>query len=273
MNLSPYATAAGILLAAVFPLRAEWHLENSRRLSGDDAPLDFYQKTVSDGQLVELRIVMFNSKKCGIKVIDNHGGACLSDTMEKAGCLAGVNGNYFHADGTPLGLVICNGKTVHPLEHAKLLSGVLTSSRDRISLLRVAEYHSDPDVAQALQSGPFLLDRGIPVRGLNDTRRAERTVVLSDGRGSCALLVCCRPVTLAGMARILATAGIVSEMRVERALNLDGGSSTALWVREPPFYHREFKTVGNFLGVVCVPPARKLVQRPFPVENSNCIQR
>lgn len=197
-----------------------------------------------------MRFVLFDSKKCLLKTIDNPGGDDLAAAMERTGCLAGVNGNYFHADGTPLGLVICDGKTLHSLERAKLLSGVLTVTRDRISLLRTAEYQPDPKIAQALQAGPFLVDHGGPVPGLNDTRRAERTVMLSDGHGRCALLVCCGPVTLTGMSRILSSPGVISEMRVVRALNLDGGSSTALWVREPPFYRREFKTVRNFLGVV-----------------------
>ena len=193
--------------------------------------------------------MIFDSKKCALKVIDNPGSDGLAAAMEGNGCLAGVNGSYFHPDRTPLGLVICEGKILHPLERARLLSGVLTVTRERVSLLRTAEYRPDPKIQEALQAGPFLLDHGAPVAGLNDTRRAERTVVLSDGRGHCALLVCSGPVTLAGMARILAAPGIIGEMRVVRALNLDGGSSTAIWVKEPPFYRREFKSVRNFLGV------------------------
>jgi uncharacterized protein YigE (DUF2233 family) len=231
-------------------LQAEWRVESSRRLSADDAPAAFFQKTVSDGQPVELRLILFDTKKCALKVVDNPGGDNLAMAMDQTGCLAGVNGNYFHADGTPLGLVICDGKTAHPLERAKLLSGVLTVSRDRIALLRTSEYQPDAKITQALQAGPFLVDRGGPVAGLNDTRRAERTVVLSDGRGHCALLVCNTPVTLAGLAWILSSPGVISEMHIARALNLDGGSSTALWVKEPPFYRREFKTVRNFLGII-----------------------
>jgi uncharacterized protein YigE (DUF2233 family) len=242
-------TAAVLFLAAVFPLRAEWRLESSRRFGADDGPVAVFQKTVSDGQTLELRLVVFDSKKCALRVIDNPGGGDLAAAMEKAGCFAGVNGNYFHPDRTPLGLVISDGKMLHPLEQAKLLSGVLVVTRGGLSLLRTAEYRPDSKITQALQAGPLLVDRGAAVPGLNDTRRAERTVVLSDGRGHGALLVCCGPVTLAGMARILSSPGVISELRVVRAFNLDGGSSTAFWVKEPPFYRREFKTVRNFLGV------------------------
>lgn len=249
MEFSYFATAAGFFLAAVLPLRAEWRLESSRRLSAGHVPVAVFQKTVSEGLSVGLRFVLFDSKRCTLRVVDNPDGGDLAGAMKRTGCLAGVNGNYFQSDRTPLGLVICDGKTLHPLERAKLLSGILTVTRNRIALLRTAEYQPDRRITQALQAGPFLVDRGGPVAGLNDTRRAERTAVLSDGRGHCALLVCCGPVTLAEMARILSGPGIITEMHVVRALNLDGGSSTAFWVKEPPCYRREFKTVGDFLGV------------------------
>ena len=42
-------------------------------------------------------------------------------------------------------------------------------------------------------------------------------------------------------------------VRVVRALNLDGGTSTAFWAKEPAFYRRELKTVRNFLGVEMKP--------------------
>ena len=234
--------------------RAEWRLENSRRLNAADAPVAYYQTTVSDdSQTVELRLVLFDSKKCALRVIDNPGDGSLASAMEKAGCFAGVNGNYFREDRTPVGLVISDGKMLHPFERAKLLTGILAVKREGVALLRTAEWQPGSKVAQALQSGPFLVDRGQPVRGLDDSRRAERTVVISDGKGRCALLVCCGPVTLAGMARILAGPGLIGVVRVVRALNLDGGTSTAFWAKEPAFYRRELKTVRNFLGVEMKP--------------------
>jgi len=232
-----------------WPLQAEWVLESSTRLSPETASVTSIQKKVSDGQTIELRLILFNPKKCGLRVFENQGGDNLADGMKKNGGLAGVNGNYFGADRSPIGLVICDGKVVHPLEHAKLLSGLVTVSRDQVSLLRIPEYRPESKVTQALQAGPFLVDRGVPVSGLNDTRRAERTVVLSDGAGHAALLICCAPVTLAEMARILCSPGILTELHGVRALNLDGGSSTGLWVKEPPYYRRELKTVANFLAV------------------------
>lgn len=41
-------------------------------------------------------------------------------------------------------------------------------------------------------------------------------------------LLATQPVTLAVLAGILATPGLLPELKIARALNLDGGSSTAL---------------------------------------------
>jgi hypothetical protein len=59
-------------------------------------------------------------------------------------------------------------------------------------------------------------------------------------------------VTLAQLAKILATAGIAPDLKVQRALNLDGGSSSAFWFagERESFSVSEQKTVRNFVAVV-----------------------
>ena len=185
-------------------------------------------------------------------MIDNPGAeARLGEAMQKANALAGVNGGYFHPDYTPLGLLIADRARIHRFEKAKLLSGLMIVSHDRPALLRVAEFKASADITQALQAGPFLVDRGRPVAGLNATRAAVRTVLLSDRADHFALALC-QSATLAEAAKILAEPGVVTEMKVVRALNLDGGSSSALWVKGTPmpFYIREVKPVRSFIAVI-----------------------
>jgi len=43
-------------------------------------------------------------------------------------------------------------------------------------------------------------------------------------------------------------------LEIDRALNLDGGSSTALWVKEPPLSRPEWKPVRNAVAVVPLAP-------------------
>ena len=216
------------------------------------APVAHIQKTVANDREVKLDVVLLDPKKHTLRVIDNAGGRDdLASAMRENGCLAGVNGGYFHPDRTPLGLVISDGQTLHGFERARLLSGVLVVTRERIALLRAGEYKPGRHIRQALQAGPFLVDRGKAVRGLNATARADRTVVLADSSGRCALLLC-RSVTLAELGEILSNPRIVTELKVSRAMNLDGGSSSGLWVADEPgpFYRAELKTVRNYLAVV-----------------------
>ena len=238
-----------VIFAAFASLRAELNFSTAEPLAAP-AGIEFVRRTAGDG--VELHIVTFHGKAHTFAVMDNPEGAFdLGSAAAKRGALAAVNGGYFHPDRTPLGLLVRQGATIHRLERAKLLSGLVVVTKDRIALLRTAEFKASANVREALQAGPFLVDGGKAVAGLNDTRGAARTVVFTDGAGRFGLLICKSP-TLAETARILAAPGLLPAGKITRALNLDGGSSTALWVkREPaPFYAREWKDVRNYLAVV-----------------------
>ena len=133
------------------------------------------------------------------------------------------------------------------MRKARLISGVLAVSKTRVELLRSSEYSSRKNTISALQCGPFLVDGGTPVAGLNDTRPARRTFVCTGGADRAAIGYC-SAVTLAQLGTILAT----PELKVQRALNLDGGSSSAFWfagergVSSMP----ESKTVRDFVVIV-----------------------
>jgi len=171
--------------------------------------------------------------------------------VRASGGLAGVNGGYFKRDRTSLGLVVSKGVPLHPLETSKILTGVLSVTAHGASLMRTAEFKESNRVKEALQAGPFLVDRRQPVAGLNAQRRAERTVLLADSQGVVALLTS-SPVSLAELGQILATPGLFGDLKIERALNLDGGSSTALWVAADPapFSRPEWKPVRNAVAVL-----------------------
>jgi uncharacterized protein YigE (DUF2233 family) len=170
--------------------------------------------------------------------------------MRREQGLAGVNGGYFDPADVPVGLVISGGRQIAPLRKARLLSGVLVVAAGRVQLLRIAEYSPKRKATEALQCGPFLVDRALPVPGLNDTRTARRTFVLTSGPDRAAIGFC-SGVTLAQLAKILATHGLAPDMKVQRALNLDGGSSSAFWFagERGPFSISEQKTVRNFVAV------------------------
>jgi hypothetical protein len=63
----------------------------------------------------------------------------------------------------------------------------------------------------------------------------------------------CSGVSLAELAKMLATTSFADDLKIERALNLDGGSSSAFWfTREngSAFSVPEQKPVRDFVGIV-----------------------
>jgi uncharacterized protein YigE (DUF2233 family) len=208
-------------------------------------------ETVQEGHAVRIQGVTFTEKQARLAVIDNPAGLTLAEAMTSAQAIAGTNGAYFHPTNEPVGLVIADGKKIHPFEKAKLLSGILVVTKGRPRIVRSGKFTPSPADTDALQSGPFLVETGRPITGLNAIRSAPRTVLATDGKGRWALLIL-SPVTLAGAAQALLASTVPLGFPVQQALNLDGGSSTALWVATPPqpLSHPGFATVRNFVAVL-----------------------
>lgn len=241
-------------IAALLPHTATaWSVDEIEKLGGSDG-VEHERRVLSRGsQKAILHVAYFDSTKHDLRVVDDGANrySNLADAMARTGALAGVNGGYFHPDHSPIGLVVENGQEKNGRERASLLSGLLASNHDRIFLLRPDEFKYGPNTQQALQAGPYLVDRGIAVAGLNATRSARRTAILNDSQTRWAILIS-SSLTLAELGGILASEGTAVEFPVARALNLDGGSSTAFWVKKSPapFYQREWVRVRNFVAIV-----------------------
>jgi exopolysaccharide biosynthesis protein len=244
-----------LVLFLAGPAHADWSVTTSQADRGDAPDVEHRRVVLAEsetGERANIDLALFSTKSATVRVIDNPTGEDrLAAAMRREQCLAGVNGGYFDPADAPVGLVISGGKLIAPLRKARLLSGVMIVSASRVQVLRAAEYSPKRKATEALQCGPFLVDRGQPVPGLNDTRFARRTFVLTGGPDRAAVGLC-SGVTLAQLAKILATQGIAPELKVQRALNLDGGSSSAFWFagERGPFSVSEQKTVRNFVAVV-----------------------
>ena len=244
-----------LLLFLASAARAEWTVTTGETKRSGVAGVEHRRIALAESETAEtarLDLALFSTKSVTLRVIDNPTGADdLAAVMLRTRGVAGVNGGYFDQQDAPLGLMISDGKLMAPLRKARLLSGVIVVTKGRVELLRYAEYSPRKSATAALQCGPFLVDAGKAVPGLNDTRSARRTFILTGGSDRAAVGFC-SPVTLAELGDILATPRIVPEIKVQRALNLDGGSSSAFWFAEEdgPFSVREQKTVRNFVVLV-----------------------
>ena len=246
-----------LLFASALTLEAEWTVRSSQRETARAGAVEHLQLQVNDsasGERADVHLAIFSTKSNTLRVIDqpNEPRADLAAVMQREHCLAGVNGGYFDPEDAPVGLLISDGKLIAPLRRARLLSGVAIVANGRLQLLRFAEYSAKRNAVNALQCGPFLVDRGQPVAGLNGTRSARRTFILTAASDRAAIGLCSE-VTLAQLGKILASPGMAAaDLKVQRALNLDGGSSSAFWFagERGPFSISEQKTVRDFVAIV-----------------------
>lgn len=229
----------------------QWTVERRESLSAP-AGVNLARITVKSGEdSADVHAATFSPSMHSFGLMDDPKNAYdLASAARARGAVVAVNGGYFHPDRTPLGLRVRKRKEIHPLERAPLLSGLLTVTDHRIALLRVGEFRRSPELQEAVQCGPFLVDGGKPVSGLNAIRRAKRTAII-EASGKRFGLIVTSEITLEEAGAILATPEILPGLKITRALNLDGGSSTGLWVAsEPPLYLREIRNVRDFVGIV-----------------------
>jgi Phosphodiester glycosidase len=205
------------------------------------------------GERVSLELALFSVKSCRLRVIDQptEPRADLEEVMLREKCLAGVNGGYFDPDYRPIGLLTVDGKTIAPLQRARLLTGVLSAVPGKVQILRVGEFARQQKADAAVECGPMIIDLGKAVHGLESTRPARRTFA-AVATGERAALGFCSDVTLADLATILALP-FASDFKIQRALNLDGGSSSAFWFKRrngSAFSISEEKNVRDFVAIV-----------------------
>jgi hypothetical protein len=247
-------SGALFLLIVATAARAEWKTISTKTEPAAAAGLEHRHISVENSETSDRAIVdlaIFPAKSFALRLIDNpNGDKSLADTTEREKCLAGVNGGYFDPAFAPIGLRISEGKVLAPLRRARLLTGILASVPAGIRILRIREFSARSKIDAAIESGPMIVDLGERVRGLDNTRTARRTFAAVDRRDR-AVLGLSSEVTLADLANILADQ-FASDFKAQRALNLDGGSSSAFWFKRKDgtaFSIPEQKTVRDFVGV------------------------
>jgi exopolysaccharide biosynthesis protein len=243
-----------LFLGAAATAHAEWTIASAESEAGSAGVVHRHVllENAADGGHVTFDLAIFSAKSCALRIIDNPESERLASMMKREKYVCGVNGGYFDEQFKPIGLRIVNSQMLTPLKRARLITGVLLASPRGVQIVRAREFSQRQKTAAAIQCGPFLVDASRPVRGLNDSALARRTfaVTVSNDR---ALLGVCSDVSLADLANILATTAIIGESKIQRAINLDGGSSSAFWfVREngSAFSIPEQKPVRDFVAVV-----------------------
>ncbi|MCS7087365.1 MAG: phosphodiester glycosidase family protein [Thermoflexales bacterium] len=139
-----------------------------------------------------------------------------------------INGGFFDDQNRTTGLLIADGRSFG--RSYRGFGGMLAwrEGAPLLIWLRTTPYRPDPRVTQAVQSFPMLVMDGAPVDGLPEEGiRHRRSFVAIDREGRLIF-----GVTQRAQWRLqdLATYLAQSDLGVWRALNLDGGGSSGLWL-------------------------------------------
>ena len=142
-----------------------------------------------------------------------------------------INGGYFTSENETVGLLVSEGQVFGTL-YGDFAGMFAVTSGEQVSVrwLRVHPYDPDEPLREALQSFPVLVKPG-GVMGFpadaDDGRLARRTIVARDRQGHILFIIAPRGnISLHGSATFLAD----SDLNLDVALNLDGGTSTGLWL-------------------------------------------
>jgi uncharacterized protein YigE (DUF2233 family) len=224
----------------------------------DDAPALSVKTFSFQGgrRVVQVWLTTFSADRHALRVIDNtardqpYRYGDLAQAMRGEGGVAGCNGGFFdRSPFVPSGYLISDGRASGVFNPTSWMKGLLVVRKDVLSLESTDGFKpGDAEVTQLLQSGPWLVRGGLAEKDNNATLQAARTFVGTDGNGGWFIGVT-DDCTLQELADFLAGGEIRTAVHVRDALNLDGGPSTGLWVKDVRFYQREKWTVQNYLGV------------------------
>lgn len=196
---------------------------------GVEVRSETWQSPSTAGLNDTVSIVRFNLQKVKLSVAyQPDQPLSMQQWMQKEQATAIINGGYFDGQDQATALVIADGLASGTSYQG--FGGMLdVTSHGQVQLrsLRAQPYDASEELLQATQCTPMLMLDGKRTQFNADNKTSPRSVVALDKQGR--LLFIASPdlaFTLDDMATLLQQ----SDLNLTAALNLDGGSSTGLYV-------------------------------------------
>lgn len=162
----------------------------------------------------------------------------LTAWQAETGALLVVNGGYFTPEYLATGLIIVDGQTSGVSYEG--FGGMVVIQDGDLTVRSLADqpYEGTEPIAAALQSFPLLVKPGgLPGFPEEDNHFSRRTVIAQDRQGRVLFLVApLGSFTLYQLSQWL----VASDLELDIALNLDGGTSTGLLLADPPLHIASF---------------------------------
>ncbi|HSW68592.1 MAG TPA: phosphodiester glycosidase family protein [Gammaproteobacteria bacterium] len=173
----------------------------------------------------------------------------------------GINGGFYQPNFTPVGLFIYQGKMIKPLVHNSLLKACIIINKNQKIILETDLdqcLHAD----NAMQTGPLLIQNGkinphlqhlqTKSKSMQEFFDLHKRTLLAFTDENQIVMIVTSPISLMDLANFLQNhPHALGTKKIMTAINLDGGSSTGMYVRFPSeaFYFHELKHVKTFIFV------------------------
>ena len=193
-----------------------------------------YENLFDSRQSVSVLEIDLDRDGVRLRFVDAGGMQLTSVLGESTASIAAVNGGYFTAEGSAVGLLKIDGNLIFPNRQAR--QAAIGIDDDEGIRIRPAPMGDWAEMPHALSAGPLLVVGGtvdVAPGFAHETVRHPRSalgltpdkllLVTVDGRSERAAGMTC-----AELARFMV------ELGCHTAVNLDGGGSTTMWVRSSP---------------------------------------
>lgn len=198
-------------------------------------------------QNINMLIIRLRKRELSISY-DHTRNIPLSIQAEKAGALAAVNAGFFNMREGGSVTYIKTGGVISETDTANLwrrninMSGSILIDTNGMVIIDRARtnswYDSHPEYSGVLVSGPLLLMDGekppLPATPLV-VNSHPRTVIGIKGRNKVVLLTIDGRADQAAGMTLYMLADLMVSLRCSDAVNLDGGGSTAMWIKGKPY--------------------------------------
>jgi len=145
--------------------------------------------------------------------------------------ITGINANFFDKKENPLGLVIDNSKTINPLHKGGMLLNGLFLMRGNTPYILDRKSFKNKGYNLGFQAGPLLI-RNEQASWLRYSRSPNRrSVIAIDTKGQVLLAVTLSRFPGLSLEK-LQTVLLDKSLHIKDALNLDGGGSSQLYIKE-----------------------------------------
>lgn len=192
-----------------------------------------YKKIALDlnGTPVVLHAIKANLKHNHIQPIYYANPMNVKKMVEKSEALVAINANFFDTNYHPLGLVIENREEKHPLRQISWWA-VFCMKNQWASVIHTSEYQVGT-CHQAVQAGPRLVISGITPILKEETSR--KTAVGINKRGEVIFVVSEQSIPIRELAAMFRRPENENGLDCVNAINMDGGSSSQLYVKAKDF--------------------------------------